>query len=127
MATTYTWDIHNVDVIPFYNGNANVVSRVVWQCTATSDDGKSKNTMGVIELDINTTSTNFISIDEVTKEQIVAWVKEKVAVKSIEDGLQPDVKTINFANITGTNITVAAQLAAAEVQEAQPPNPAAVI
>jgi hypothetical protein len=40
MATTYTWDVENVDLIGSHNGNENVVFRVVWKCTAADDAGK---------------------------------------------------------------------------------------
>ena len=122
MATTFTWNIHNVDLIPLHNERENVIYKVVWECTATADD-KTKSQMGVIELDVNTTSTNFISIEEVTKEQIITWVKEKVAVKVIEDGLMPTLRTISFADVTATNVTVAVQLAAAEAASNLPPSP----
>jgi hypothetical protein len=122
MATTFTWNIHNVDLIPLHNERENVIYKVVWECTATADD-KTKSQMGVIELDVNTTSTNFISIEEVTKEQIITWVKEKVAVKVIEDGLMPTLRTISFADVTATNVTVATQLAAAEAASNLPPSP----
>lgn len=122
MATTFTWNIHNVDLIPLHNERENVIYKVVWECVATSDD-KTKSQMGVIELDVNTTSTNFISIEEVTKEQIITWVKEKVAVRVIEDGLMPSLRTISFADVTATNVTVATQLAAAEAASNLPPSP----
>ena len=122
MATTFTWNINNVDLIPLHNERENVIYKVVWECVATADD-KTKSQMGVIELDVNTTSTNFISIEEVTKEQIITWVKEKVAVKVIEDGLMPTLRTISFADVTATNVTVAVQLAAAEAASNLPPSP----
>lgn len=123
MATTFTWNIHNVDLIPLHNERENVIYKVVWECTANADDGKSKSQMGVIELNINNTSTNFVAIEEVTKEQIITWVKESVAVKVIEDGLMPAIRTISFADVTATNVTVATQLAAAEAASNLPPSP----
>ena len=121
MATTYTWDIQNVDLLPSHNGNENVVCTVVWECTATTDEGKTKKQLGVIELDINSNAADFVPIAEVTKEQIIGWVKEKVAVKVIEDSLFPAVTTISFSDAANT-VTVAERLAAS-IADAENPTP----
>ena len=122
MATTYTWDIENVDLLDSHNGNENVVYRVVWKCTATNDDGASKYQVGVVDLDINNTSTQFISIESVTKQNIIDWVTATVAVNVIQRDLIPGVKTISFAKSTSTSITVAEQLAI-NIAENENPNP----
>lgn len=123
MATTFTWDVQNVDLLDTHNGNENVVFRVVWKCTATADDGKTKSQIGVVELDVNSTSTEFISISEVTKEMIVGWVKNSVAVKVIEDGLMPNVKTLSFEDSSDGTVTVADLLASSAAKEDEPPTP----
>lgn len=122
MATTYTWDIENVDILDSYNGNQDVVYRVVWKCTATNDDGASKYQVGVVDLDINNTSTQFVSIESVTKQDIINWVTATVAVSVIERDLIPGVKSISFANTTETSITVAEQIAI-EAANKDNPNP----
>lgn len=111
--TTYTWDIQTVEILPNYGGKQNVVHRVVWICTAESATGETKSQTGVIELDINKPSDNFISANSLTKEQIINWVKELVAVKVVEDGLMPATQTISFVGVTDNNATLEDQLAAA--------------
>jgi len=123
MATTYTWDIENVDLIDNHEGNENVVFRVVWKCTATSDSGKTKDQVGVVELNPNVAAEDFIPVDQVTKQDIINWVKNTVAVSVIERDLNPSVTSITFMNTTGTNITVAEQLAAANNKQDTTPDP----
>ena len=122
MATTYTWSLQNVDLLDSHEGNEDVVYRVVWQCTATSDSGKTKSQMGVVELDIDNI-TDFRPADQVTKEQIIEWVKSKVAVTVIENSLMPNIKTLSFADSTTTNITITEQIAMTAAQSEQPPTP----
>ena len=123
MATSFIWDVQNVDLLDTHNGNENVVFRVVWKCTATADDGKSKSQIGVVELDVNNTSTQFISISEVTKEMIIGWVKDKVAVKVVEDGLMPNVKTLSFEENSEGTVTVAEVIASNAAKAEEPPAP----
>jgi hypothetical protein len=123
MATTFTWDIQNVDLLDSHNGNEDVVFRVVWQCTATADNGKTKSQIGIVELDVNNTSTEFISVAEVTKEMIINWVKSSVAVKVIEDGLVPNIRTLTFGNNTDGSVTVAEVLVSNQADAENPPTP----
>jgi hypothetical protein len=118
MATTYTWSLQNVDLLDSHEGHEEVVYRVVWECTATSDTGKTKSQMGVVELDIDGI-TDFKPADQVTKEQIIEWVKSKVAVAVVENSLMPNVKTISFADSTTTNITITDQIAISAAQADQ--------
>jgi hypothetical protein len=122
MATTYTWSLQNVDLLDSHEGNEDVVYRVVWQCTATADSGKTKSQIGVVELDIDNI-TDFTPADQVTKEQIIEWVKSKVAVAVVEKSLMPEGRTISFADSTATNITISEQIALANAQADTPPTP----
>jgi hypothetical protein len=124
MATTFTWSLQNVDLLDSHEGNEDVVYRVVWQCVATSDSGKTKSQIGVVELDVDNI-TDFKPADQVTKEQIIEWVKSKVAVAVVEKSLMPEVRTISFADNTATNVTIADQIALsnAQAQSEEPPTP----
>ena len=122
MATTYTWSLQNVDLLDSHEGNEDVVYRVVWQCTATSDSGKTKSQMGVVELDIDNI-TDFRPADQVTKEQIIEWVKSKVAVTVIENSLMPNIKTLSFADSTITNVTITEQIAISKAEAEGPVTP----
>lgn len=123
MATTYTWDIENVDLIDNHGGNENVVYRVVWKCTAVADNGKEKSQIGVVELNPEVSPENFIPVESVTKQNIIDWVKQTVAVAVIERDLNPNVTTISFANTEGTEVTVADQIAAAAAKQETTPDP----
>jgi len=123
MAITYTWDIENVDILPSYNNHENVVFRVVWNCKAEDADGNIKDQSGVVELDIDSTAENFIPVDQVTKQNIIDWVKETVAVSVIEKGLIPATKTISFRDTAEPTVTVAQQLSALADQSDVTPQP----
>ena len=124
MATTYTWDIENVDLIGSHNGNENVVFRVTWKCTADDGDGNSKYQVGIVELNPNVDSEVFVSIDNVTKQDIIGWVKNTVAVSVIERDLQPNVTTVSFVGTTSTTVAgVIAEDAAKRTATPDPNNP----
>ena len=96
MAITYTWGVENIDLIPNKDGHENVVYRVVWKCTAETDTGETKSQIGIVELNVNNLGTDFTPIDQVTESDVVAWVKQVVAVASVEAGLIPTIKTATF-------------------------------
>lgn len=123
MATTYDWDIETVDLLDSHGGNENVVFRVVWKCTATGDNGNSKSQIGVVELNPNVAPENFISAENVTKQNVIDWVKATVAVAVIERDLNPGTSSITFAGTTSTNVTLAEQIAAAAAKQDQTPDP----
>lgn len=117
MAVTFKWDVDNIELYDEYNGLEDVVYRVVWKCTATDDStGTTKDQIGVIDLDLPTTSTGYISIAELPRSQIVEWVKTKVAVTVVETGLNPRQRTVSFMDTTSTTITVAEQAAISAAQ-----------
>jgi hypothetical protein len=111
MAVTYDWGVETIEMYDEYNGLENVVYRVVWKCTATSDTGVVKDQIGVVDLDLPTTSTEYVSIAELPRTQIVDWVKSKVAVSVVEQSLVPHSKTVSFMENTSTTVTVAEQIA----------------
>jgi hypothetical protein len=116
MATTYTWDIENVTILEAHNGNEKVVSRVVWKCTATNDTGTSKSQIGVVDLDVNNISTDFVPASQVTKQQIIDWVTAKVPKAMIENDLMPETTTVSFLE-TGLTATITDQIAAFEARQ----------
>lgn len=122
MATTFDWTITHVDLLDSHGGNDDVVFRVNWMCTATSDSGKTASQIGVVELDVDNI-TDFTPASQVTKEQIISWVKDKVAVAVVEKGLMPSTRTINFSTDTSTAATIVDVIAANEAEKEQPPTP----
>jgi hypothetical protein len=121
MATTFTWDVQNVELIPSHNGNENVVYRVVWSCTATSDAGDKKEQIGVIELDLDAPG-DFIPASQVTKQNIINWVKAKVHVDVIEQGLTP-TKTVTFLGTDDAGTLLSDQIAAEAAKTDVTPTP----
>ena len=100
MATTYEWSVAQVELIPV-GDLRKVVHKCFWKCAATGTSGKTVEQYGVVELDVNNLNPeSFVSFDDLTEEQIVTWIKSKVAVQSIESGLHPDVETHSFVNAT---------------------------
>lgn len=95
MATTYDWDLVQVELVST-GGFNQVVHRCFWKCTATADSGATKEQFGVVELDLkNLDPNNFVSWP-VDKAQIVEWVKATVHKDAIEAGLHPEVETHSF-------------------------------
>lgn len=90
MATTYTWDLQQIELIS--KGDfSQVVHRCFWKCTAMADSGATKEQFGVVDLDVsNLNSETFKSFNSLAKEEIVAWVKSVVSVASVENGLHPE-------------------------------------
>lgn len=121
MATTFTWDVQNVELLPSHNGNEDVVYRVVWSCTATTDAGDKKEQIGVIELDLDAPG-DFIPASEVTKQNIIDWVKAKVHVQVIEQGLTP-TKTVTFLGTEDANTLLSTQIAAEAAKTDVTPTP----
>jgi|APCry1669192269_1035402.scaffolds.fasta_scaffold27210_3 hypothetical protein len=96
MATTYAWDIQQVELVSTGNFNQ-VVHRCFWKCTATADSGAKKEQFGVIDLDIsNLDPATFKTFDTLTTDDIVAWVKSVVHTTSVEAGLHPESVSHSF-------------------------------
>jgi len=96
MATTYTWKVDNMDIIPSKDGYEGVIYRVVWKCTAKTDSGEEKSQIGVIDLNVANIGPSFKPIEEVTESDVIGWVKQSVAVTAIEAGLVPEVRSAIF-------------------------------
>lgn len=98
MATTYDWDLVQVELVST-GGFNQVVHRCFWKCTATADSGATKEQFGVVELNLaNLDPNNFVSWP-VDKAQIVEWVKATVHKDAIESALHPEVETHSFVEV----------------------------
>jgi hypothetical protein len=90
MATTYTWDLQQIELISKGDFNQ-VVHRCFWKCTATADSGATKDQFGVVDLDVsNLNPETFKAFDTLSKEEIVSWVKSVVHTSSVENNLHPE-------------------------------------
>jgi hypothetical protein len=111
MATTYEWNCKTVDIHPTEGEHTDVVYNVHWIVTGVSDQldpQEQPYTSTSIGTQILNTEdiTDFIPIEDVTNDQVVAWTKAAMGeeqVESIESGIQEaiDLK-INPTSVTMT-------------------------
>lgn len=64
-----------------------LVTTAHWRCTAADGD-QSVSTYGSVGFERGDT---FIAYDSLTEAQVMAWVKDKLDVESIETGLQSHI------------------------------------
>ena len=87
MAVTYQWDITKLDVWPEKNGLNDVVYNVHWNLIATDGDFTvEQNNIETIEINEDS-DYQFVSFEDLTKEQVVEWVKSSLAPKKPHIGL----------------------------------------
>lgn len=97
MAVTYEWSIETIDVIRQHNDHENVVTKVVWKCTAV-DGEHTKSMIGVQNLPVNNIGPGFTPYEDVTADQILEWTKVFLNVPAIEAGLIPNTFTRSFTS-----------------------------
>jgi hypothetical protein len=81
MATTWAIEQLNREL------SDGLVTTARWRCTV-SDDVYSINTNGSVGLD---RGDSFTPYEDLTEEQVLVWVKEKLNTAEIEDGLQSHI------------------------------------
>lgn len=91
MELEYSWDINWVKTI---EESSEIVSSVFWDMEAKYEEFSFK-THGVIKLTPKEKST-FIPFDELTKEQIIIWVKESISDEEITAIQNRAMKQIEF-------------------------------
>ena len=90
MANTYTWDCKTVDIYPTYESLNNVVYRVHWRITATSDqndpDGNPYNASvyGNQEVSLVDVSTGFVHYADLTNEIITGWTETAMGTAGVQ-------------------------------------------
>lgn len=77
MAINYEWTFDSCDTVPLQDGLENVVATVNWRLTATDDDGVTASIYGSVGLS-PPVPEGFISFEDLTKNQVEAWVIEKL-------------------------------------------------
>ena len=77
------WDIVSIKTLPFEDGFENVVRTVLWGITAYSAVIPSliANNMG--EVILSAPSNNFVPMDELTKEEVIFWVKSTLGPEAV--------------------------------------------
>ena len=78
MAITYTWVIETIDTAKSEDGMSDVAKQVHWRMNAYDDtDDLSATAYGSVGLDAPD-ADSFVAFDELTKDQVVAWVSDKL-------------------------------------------------
>jgi hypothetical protein len=103
MNTVYNWDCSTVDVIPQMGENTNVVYRVHWRLTASSD-GYYESDIGVEELTTEEISS-FIPFEELTQEQVIDWVEESMGEERVSD-IKVKLEEMLYAQINPEYVTM---------------------
>jgi hypothetical protein len=104
MATTYTWDLQQIELISKGDFNQ-VVHRCFWKCTATADSGATKDQFGVVDLDVNNLDPEtFKAFNTLDKADIIAWVKSVVHTSSVEGNLHPETTSHSYVDTSGPGV-----------------------
>lgn len=94
MTATLDWIIEQMDCYPEKDGRTDVVFTVYWRLNAV--DGEHVGTVyGSVGLTLDP-DANFMPYSELTKDQVVGWVKSALGdeqVKSYEDGVLGQIET----------------------------------
>lgn len=83
MATTYNWNVVQMEAYPEKDGYTNVVFQVHWTLTGTDGEytGGAYGSVGVT-LDGDGGYTPY---DELTQEQVVGWVQEALGAEQVAE------------------------------------------
>lgn len=95
---TYDWNCKNVEVIPEKDGFTNVIFRVYWVVTGTSDDSEPiiATMFGVESLNTDNI-TDFIPFEDITNEQVTSWVTNNIGdeeVASIKEDINRQIEQV---------------------------------
>lgn len=87
MNITYTWTIQSIHVVPSLSddGYNNIVKKIYWSLSATTEQFVSDFITDVATVDIFSDKSNFISYSDLTQEQIISWIHEILGEEKIND------------------------------------------
>jgi hypothetical protein len=102
MATTYQWNITQLDCVPQEEGLADVVVTAYWDVTAT-DGTYTSSAYGSQPFTLDSTKA-FIPYSSLTKDEVVGWVQAAMGIdavttlqenldKQIENQINPPIVT----------------------------------
>lgn len=81
MAINYTWNIENTI---YTNDENKCITSADVRVVGTEGDNTAE-WLGVIKFDPDPSDSNFVPFDQLTQEQVVTWVKERLIVDEIEE------------------------------------------
>lgn len=81
MTTEYTWSIAQLDCYPEHEGHSDVVFTAHWRLTGV-DGEYTGSVYGSIGLELDP-EAEFTPFEELTKEQVIGWVEEKLGEEAV--------------------------------------------
>lgn len=82
MAITYTWNFGPLEVALSEDGMTNVVKTVHWRLTGV-DGSHSETVYGSEGMD-TPVPENFIDYEDITKEDVTAWIESKLGTERLD-------------------------------------------
>jgi hypothetical protein len=82
MAITYTWNVVQMDAYPEKDGLTDVVFTVHWNLSGDDGEGHSGYAYGSIGVTLDE-SGEYTPYNELTKEQVIGWVKDSLGEDEI--------------------------------------------
>ena len=90
--TTYTWSILQMNVVPFLDGQVDVVVFVNWQLTGVQDT-YTADIAGWRNFELQQ-GAGFTPYDQLTEEQVIGWVQASYGentISSFENNIQEKI------------------------------------
>jgi len=94
MPNSYAWEFSTIEVSADpINGFDDVIKNVHWRLTAVSDDETplTATAYGAVALDDPRNADEFIGFNSVSKDQVKAWVLEKISSEKGQDIAEADL------------------------------------
>lgn len=108
MANTYNWKINKLDVKKEQDGLTDVVYDIHYTYTGTSsdtdDDGNAYTASMIGAKKIEAPDPeNYIQFDQLTKDQVVAWLEESLEVDELNNTLDTIISELVTPSIESKN------------------------
>jgi hypothetical protein len=93
MSTTFTWTITDVECIPSYNGENNVVTLVYWNCSGVNGN-YSERIAGPCGLSYE--GGDFTQYSDLTQDKILEWVwsSGNVSKEFVENSVEAKIQDL---------------------------------
>lgn len=92
MAIIYNWEVHSVK----YDVPTGGINQARWQCQGIDESTNNVGSkIGTTTLSPDPTDSNFIAYENVTQENVVAWIQSNVDVTSIQNSIDAQIATKN--------------------------------
>lgn len=91
MSATFTWSITKMEVVPQLDGETDVVVQATWVCTGVDGvNGKlyTDAAEGTGSFSAPQQGQPFTPYDQLTQEQVLAWIWQTISQEKIESGVQ---------------------------------------